>query len=1124
MNQNETKCHPELAKYEAPIRSRALASLRMRTCVTPRVLSGNSVNKNSINNNMDRSLVPPLRPSSIVHENQSFYRQSPPGNADVLELLSRKVSDSKNALNSFKSAETAYMLATGDIFVKSSDVLKANDSESNEISNLTKTYAESGEFQTDMALKHSVTISNILQDIAVTNTTPRTKQLVTSQYSMLDLQSDKMPYRQGTPGRGLGNIIQSPRGNFSSSLLSGKEGDYTVYSNNLHNQKSTSSPKYTFASKSGPKVSSYSNEQGYRRFKGSLRRPPSTSSYANSRAQSSYTLGKSTILDSTRRSSLQIDRTKAEELEFADESSPSIAFRQKMNRPKLTSPVLGVSKAIQQLGVSTKKTQETVISQNLKSHLKETPDVVKKRRPVTGNLRNRKQQESSSSLPISTSSRKKQQEIIASNKEFRPPIEKLSITDNNIDDGASTITQDTVENEDEETLFEDDLGGEVQEESGCPDDDNDIDCADDTAISCLEDDNAIETEETESESVRTCESREGTEEEIIIKPAVITSLFSNCPPVINFGTKHEKVEQLPSHVRKLLRWKMSPITPIVVRATVARSGFRPSKKHHDWIGYFGKHMKASGFRSLKEYQKINHFPGSFQVGRKDRLWRNLSRMQAKFGKKEFGFIPQSYVLPWDKKLLKSAWEEGGSKQKYIIKPPASARGIGIKLVHKWNQIPTRKPVLVQKYLSRPLLLNGFKFDIRLYVYVTSFDPLRIYLFDDGLVRFATTKYSTSMKHLTNRYMHLTNYSINKHSGDFQQNDDVNICQGHKWSLKALWKFLQQEKGVNTDKIWQQMKDIVTKTLISVEQFTNSLVKANCRRRSCCHELFGFDIMLDDKYQPWILEVNISPSLHSNSPLDVEIKGQMVSDMFNLAGFQIPDKKQIMINTQTSSNGTVSTSGSSFSQDKRKESLEVTCDTRAKHTYFARHFKQFDESEIMMTMLDVLTVNDIQMLVETEDEFSRRGRFQRIFPGGEETRKYIHYFEQPRYYNILLHMWELKYHNQKQRGILLLESFCRRGLHLLSNPAQSNRTVPMEHVWTMSRTTKLFASPRTDPKYFPIMIKSSGSISSLCSSTSSTSTVPFSGRITSAGKWETSNTKTLNSTTSTEAKISSRSIK
>ena len=70
---------------------------------------------------------------------------------------------------------------------------------------------------------------------------------------------------------------------------------------------------------------------------------------------------------------------------------------------------------------------------------------------------------------------------------------------------------------------------------------------------------------------------------------------------------------------------------------------------------------------LRVFQ-FNHFPGSFQLGRKDRLWRNLSRLLTQFGKKEFGFFPQTFVLPADLANLKSAWDEGNTKKKWIIKP------------------------------------------------------------------------------------------------------------------------------------------------------------------------------------------------------------------------------------------------------------------------------------------------------------------------------------------------------------------------------------------------------------------------------------------------------------------------
>lgn len=89
----------------------------------------------------------------------------------------------------------------------------------------------------------------------------------------------------------------------------------------------------------------------------------------------------------------------------------------------------------------------------------------------------------------------------------------------------------------------------------------------------------------------------------------------------------------------------------------------------EWIGIWGKHMKSIMFRAIKDGQKMNHFPGTFQIGRKDRLWRNLQKLATKFGNKEFGIMPKTYVLPHDMKLLKHDWEKStADDERWIIKP------------------------------------------------------------------------------------------------------------------------------------------------------------------------------------------------------------------------------------------------------------------------------------------------------------------------------------------------------------------------------------------------------------------------------------------------------------------------
>ncbi|XP_069792027.1 tubulin monoglutamylase TTLL4 isoform X2 [Narcine bancroftii] len=469
----------------------------------------------------------------------------------------------------------------------------------------------------------------------------------------------------------------------------------------------------------------------------------------------------------------------------------------------------------------------------------------------------------------------------------------------------------------------------------------------------------------------------------VVKPALINSLFHDMPSMIYFGTPNEKIEQLPWEQRRQMKWKISTVTPIVVKNAVARSHFKITKRSYDWLGCWGHHMKSPLFKTLREYQKLNHFPGSFQIGRKDRLWRNLLKMQVRFGKREFNFFPQSFILPHDIKLLKNAWAEGSTKQKWIIKPPASARGIGIQVIHKWNQIPKKRPLLVQKYLHKPYLIGESKFDLRIYVYVTSYDPLRIYMFTDGLVRFASCKYSSSMKSLSNKFMHLTNYSVNKLNAEYKPNCDGKLCQGHKWSLKALWLYLNQ-KGMKTEQLREQMKDVIIKTIIASESYVNSQMNLYVRNRYTCHELFGFDIMLDENLKMWVLEVNISPS--------------------------------------TSATG--------------RKSRELTADEKLKRVYYLS--QKSPSNDFYSSLLDILTPEDIQMLMESEDEYNRQGQFERIFPCLFSSR-YLRFFEQPRYFNILLDLWEQKYGRSRQPGIRLLQELSYRKVHL-------GLSVDPTHVW------------------------------------------------------------------------------
>ena len=127
-----------------------------------------------------------------------------------------------------------------------------------------------------------------------------------------------------------------------------------------------------------------------------------------------------------------------------------------------------------------------------------------------------------------------------------------------------------------------------------------------------------------------------------------------------------------------------------------------------------------------------------------------------------------------------------------------------------------------------------------------------------------------MKSLSDSYVHLTNYSINKNCEGYVANEDADQCQGHKWTLKSLWNYLEQ-RGVYVETIKTSLRDIVVKTILGVENVLLDMSRGNISNRYQCFELFGFDILLDSDLKPWLLEVNISPSLHSSSSLDLSVK-------------------------------------------------------------------------------------------------------------------------------------------------------------------------------------------------------------------------------------------------------------
>ena len=104
---------------------------------------------------------------------------------------------------------------------------------------------------------------------------------------------------------------------------------------------------------------------------------------------------------------------------------------------------------------------------------------------------------------------------------------------------------------------------------------------------------------------------------------------------------------------------------------------------------------------------------------------------------EYEICPPTYIFPEDYKRWCAEREASNFKSMYIMKPSASSCGRGIHIIGRKQEVKKKSGYVVSSYIKKPHLIEGRKYDLRIYVLVTSFDPLRVYMFKEGLVRFAT---------------------------------------------------------------------------------------------------------------------------------------------------------------------------------------------------------------------------------------------------------------------------------------------------------------------------------------------------------------------------------------------------
>lgn len=332
---------------------------------------------------------------------------------------------------------------------------------------------------------------------------------------------------------------------------------------------------------------------------------------------------------------------------------------------------------------------------------------------------------------------------------------------------------------------------------------------------------------------------------------------------------------------------------------------------------------------LDPHQRINHFRNHYELTRKDLLVKNMKRIRRaceREGRHEesqrFNICPVTFVVPSEYNMFVEEFKRHPGAT-WIMKPIGKSQGAGIFLVNRLAQLQQWRPpttwvpapirrgpggggaggtsggaaaaaggaaaaagdggrgdadsgepegpetYVVQKYVEDPLLIGGKKFDLRLYALVTSYQPLTIHMHRGGFCRFSMSRYTADKSEMTNLGKHLTNVAVQKHSGKAAYKRT-----GAKWELNRLKKYLLSTVGIEVvNKLFCDIEAIVIHSLLAVQK-----VMINDKH---CFELYGYDVLIDMNFKPWLLEVNASPSLTANTVADYEFKFGLLDDALSV---------------------------------------------------------------------------------------------------------------------------------------------------------------------------------------------------------------------------------------------------
>ena len=302
---------------------------------------------------------------------------------------------------------------------------------------------------------------------------------------------------------------------------------------------------------------------------------------------------------------------------------------------------------------------------------------------------------------------------------------------------------------------------------------------------------------------------------------------------------------------------------------------------YDELNKYNKKLIVKKVKNFNKYIQYNNFHFIQFLNRKDNLYRCYKRMKTKFPD-DYNFMQETYILPDDKEIIKEKFKDYklSNDNLWLIKPPNRLKGIGVKILTNFSNLYDKG--IITHYVPNPLLLHGRKFDLRVYIFISSFLPLKIYFNNEGLVRISVNYYNLDEENYSNRFIHLTNTVLNIKNKNFTHGNNMTDERGNIWSFKAFKNYLIK-RGYNYDKLFERMKDIIIKSILSTEFIFTKQSRENYFGKRISTAI-GLDILVDENLTPWLLEMNCNcPDFGLHDIIDETIKSDFMTNYLNIIG-------------------------------------------------------------------------------------------------------------------------------------------------------------------------------------------------------------------------------------------------